>query len=90
MTRYWSSRGASGPFQRAVHIRRGLTQQEAVIETLQEYLRHHEDEQQRAAAFEDGVGLLSSGVWIVPLRTRRGTELRSRYQRGTGWTAHPL
>jgi predicted transcriptional regulator len=47
--------------QRAVHAGRGRTQQEVVIEALQEYIRHHEDEQQRAAAIDDGLALLTSG-----------------------------
>ncbi len=47
--------------QRAVHVSRGRTQQEVVIEALQEYIRYHEDEQQRAAAIEDGLVLLTSG-----------------------------
>ena len=31
--------------QRAVHVSHGRTQQEVVVEALQEYIRHHEDEQ---------------------------------------------
>lgn len=54
--------------QRAVHVGRGRTQQEVVIEALQEYIRHHEDEQQRAAAIEDGLALLTSGDLDHPSR----------------------
>jgi hypothetical protein len=54
--------------QRAVHVSRGRTQQEVVIEALQEYIRHHEDEQQRAAAIEDGLALLTSGDLEHPTR----------------------
>ena len=54
--------------QRAVHVSRGRTQQEVVIEALQEYIRHHEDEQQRAAAIEDGLALLTSGELDHPTR----------------------
>lgn len=54
--------------QRAVHVSRGRTQQEVVIEALQEYIRHHEDEQQRAAAIEDGLALLTSGDLEHPSR----------------------
>lgn len=54
--------------QRAVHASRGRTQQEVVIEALQEYIRHHEDEQQRATAIEDGLALLTSGDLDHPTR----------------------
>ena len=54
--------------QRAVHLSRGRTQQEVVIEALQEYIRHHEDEQHRAAAIEDGLALLTSGELDHPSR----------------------
>ena len=47
--------------QQAVRVSRGRTQQEVVIEALQEYIQHHEDERQRAAAIEDGLALLVSG-----------------------------
>jgi predicted transcriptional regulator len=54
--------------QRAVHASRGRTQQEVVIEALQEYIRYHEDEQQRATAIEDGLALLTSGDLDHPER----------------------
>lgn len=54
--------------QRAVHVSRGRTQQEVVIEALQEYIRHHEDEQQRAVAIEEGLALLTSGELDHPSR----------------------
>ena len=54
--------------QRALHVSRGRTQQEVVIEALQEYIRHHEHEQQRAAAIEDGLALLTSGELDHPSR----------------------
>jgi predicted transcriptional regulator len=54
--------------QRAVHASRGRTQQEVVIEALQEYIRYREDEQQRATAIEDGLALLTSGDLDHPER----------------------
>ena len=39
---------------------RGRSQQEVVIEALQEYIQHHEDGRQRATAIEDGIALLTS------------------------------
>lgn len=53
-----------GPVTRS--LRR--TQQEVVIEALQEYIRHHEDEQQRVAAVEDGLALLTNGDLDHPNR----------------------
>lgn len=47
--------------QQAVRVSRGRTQQEVVIEALQEYIQHHQDERQRAAAIEDGLALLLIG-----------------------------
>ncbi|MGH3867767.1 MAG: type II toxin-antitoxin system VapB family antitoxin [Pseudonocardiaceae bacterium] len=47
--------------QQAVRVSRRRTQQEVVIEALQEYIQHHEDERQRTAAIEDGLALLVSG-----------------------------
>ena len=54
--------------QLAVHVSRRHTNQPIVIETLQEYIRHHEDEQQRAAAIEDGIALLTSAELDHPNR----------------------
>ncbi|MGQ0775598.1 MAG: type II toxin-antitoxin system VapB family antitoxin [Pseudonocardiales bacterium] len=54
--------------QRAVHVSSGRTQQEVVIEALQEYIRHHEGERQRAAAIDDGLTLLISGDLDHPER----------------------
>ena len=54
--------------QRAVHAGRGRSQQEVVIEALQEYIQHHEDDRQRATAIEDGLAPLTSGDLDHPER----------------------
>ncbi len=54
--------------QRAVRAGRGRSQQEVVIEALQEYIQHHEDDRHRATAIEDGLALLTSGDLDHPER----------------------
>jgi Arc/MetJ-type ribon-helix-helix transcriptional regulator len=54
--------------QRAVRAGRGRSQQEVIIEALQEYIQRHEDDRHRATAIEDGLALLTSGDLDHPER----------------------
>ena len=54
--------------RRAVHAGCSRSQQEIVIEALQEYIQRHEDDRQRVTAIEDGLALLTSGDLDHPER----------------------